>query len=487
NILSFEEDFPNARVVMLEENYRSRSNIIEASSELISHNRERKPKRLWTENPPGGPIKLYEAVDEGDEASYVVEEVLREKGMGRALRDMAVFYRTHSQSRVLEDVLRKREVPYSVYGGIRFYDRKEVKDLLAYLRFLVNPADEVNLFRIVNVPPRGIGAKTLSKLEQIKTSEGLDWMQALERASEGAELGPKSRAGIKRFYDLVKSFSPLLSGPPSPVVAKVIEDSGYKKMLEDEGGPEARSRLENLEELVNAAAEYELAEEGPALSGFLERVSLESDIDRFNPEEGSLTLMTLHSAKGLEFPVVFMVGLEDGVFPHIRSLMDDDDEQGSKIEEERRLCYVGITRAMEQLVISHAGSRIIRGQRQRSEPSQFLSEIPDSFFEKARKGGALKSPRPKRKKQSDKKQDGKKPARVDYGDSELVYEDGGSEGSYEHPDGFTFQAGDAIYHRSYGEGVIKRFEESGERLKIVVKFGSKTKKFLARYAPLEPV
>ncbi len=482
NILSFEKDFPNARVIKLEQNYRSTSTIIEASSELIALNKERKPKRLWTENPPGGSIKLYEAVDERDEAYYVVEEVLREKGMGRSLRDMAVFYRTHAQSRVFEDILRKREVPYTVYGGTRFYDRKEIKDLLAYLRFLVNPADEVNLFRIINVPTRGIGAKTLSKLEEIKTSQGLDWMQALQRASEGSGLGPKSRAGLKRFYDLVQSFSHLVSGPPSPVVNKVIEDSGYKKMLEDEGGPEARMRLENLEELINAAAEYELESEDPSLAGFLEKVSLESDIDRYNPEEGSLILMTLHSAKGLEFPVVFMVGLEDGVFPHAMAVMEDNNEAGSRLEEERRLCYVGVTRAMEKLVISYAGSRILRGSRQECNPSPFLAEIPSSYFEKVRKGGALSTPQ--RKSQKPQK---KRPSRVDYGDSELVYEDDHAHGSYEHPDGFTLHPGDAIYHRSYGEGVIKRFEESGERLKIVVKFGSKTKKFLARYAPLEPV
>jgi len=483
NILSFEKDFPNARVILLEQNYRSTSNIIEASSELINSNTERKPKRLWTENPPGNSIKLYEAMDEREEASYVVEEVLREKGMGRSLRDMAVFYRTHAQSRVFEDILRKREVPYTVYGGTRFYDRKEIKDLLAYLRFLANPADEVNLFRIVNVPPRGIGAKTLAKLEEIKNAEGLDWMQALKRASEGLEISPKSRAGLKRFYDLAQSFSEILSGPPSPVVNKVIEESGYKKMLEDEGGPEARSRLENLEELINAAAEYELEAEEPSLAGFLEKVSLESDIDRFDPEAGSLILMTLHSAKGLEFPVVFMVGLEDGVFPHIMAIMEEDDKKSSRLEEERRLCYVGITRAMEQLYMTHAKSRILRGQRQISEPSQFLHEIPSSYFDKVRKGGALSAPKPTRKKQEKKK----KPKRVDYGDSELVYEDEQASGTYEHPDGFTLHPGDAIYHRSYGEGVIKRFEESGERLKIVVKFGPKTKKFLARYAPLEPV
>lgn len=480
NILSFEEDFPNARVVMLEQNYRSTGTIIEAASELIGNNRERKPKRLWTGNPEGDPILQHQAVDEKDEARWVVEEVLRLKGLGRGLSDVAVFYRTHAQSRVLEDELRNLNLAYTVYGGTRFYDRKEIKDVLAYLKFLLNPGDEVSLLRIINTPARGVGGRTVEIVADEKRRSGAGWIEAIGSCVDRGLVGGRSAGGLRRFAELIGDLAGMLDGPIAALGEAVIERSGYKSMLVDEGTIEARSREENLEELLNAMSEHEARSDTPGLAGFLEKVSLATDLDGFDYEAGQLTLMTLHSAKGLEFPVVFMVGMVDGVFPHIRSLIQDAEEDDlSGIEEERRLCYVGMTRARELLVMTWSAQRSIRGSKGPAQPSQFLSEVPARYTVRAG-GKALRRPsRPGRGRKTAERS-------LDFGDSEIVYDEPMALGGMDHPSGVTLEPGDRVRHRDYGVGVIKRFEESGESLKVVVKFARGTKKFLARTAPLEP-
>jgi len=483
NILNFEKDFPEARVALLEENYRSTQTIIEAASELIGFNQERKAKSLWTKNPVGEKVRLYTAEDEKEEARWVVEEALRMKGMGRNLFEMAVFYRTHAQSRVLEDRLRAENVPYMVYGGPRFYDRKEIKDVLAYLRFLENPGDEVSLFRIINVPLRGIGAKTISVIEDEKKRSGADWLSAISAVISGGKVKAKSAAGLLQFVDLISGLSKMTGGPLTALLAEVLERTGYRAVLEEEKSIESRARLENLEELENAVSEHLAHDPDPGLSGFLQKVSLAADIDRFDQELGRLTLMTIHSAKGLEFPVVFMVGMEQGVFPHVLSMIQDgkDEKDLSGLEEERRLCYVGMTRARESLIMSWAMARMRRGNRERSEPSLFLSEVPERFINRVAKAGGLRRPKPR----AGRAKRGGEPKRVDFGDSEIVYDEGMDTGSYEQPGGREFRPGDRVFHRNHGEGMIKRLEESGERTKVVVRFAKGTKKFLARFAALE--
>ena len=481
NILNFERDYPRARAVLLEQNYRSTQTIIEAASEVIGRNFERKAKRLWTENAAGEKIRLYRAGDERDEAQWVVEEALRQKGLGRSLDDVAVFYRTHAQSRVFEDELRSRNVSYAVYGGTRFYDRKEVKDMIAYLKFLENAADEVSLMRIINLPGRGIGDKTLEAVEEEKRQAGGDWLAAIKGCVAAGSVGAKARAGLEQFARLIEEFKPLLDGPVTPLASAVIDRSGYRKMLEDEGTVEAASRIENLDELINAVRDYEKSDPAPSLRGFLEKVTLATDLDAYDPAAGRLTLMTLHSAKGLEFPAVFLVGMEDGLFPHIRSLViEEEDEDSSALEEERRLCYVGMTRAKELLYLTLAGERALRGYRQKSDPSMFIAEIPGRYIHEVRKGPGLRRPRPKTERPEKSG-----PRRLDFGDSEIVYDEV-TAAEHDLPNG-SFKPGDRVYHDAYGEGVIKRFEESGEKLKVVVRFPQGTKKFLAKFAPLRPV
>jgi DNA helicase-2/ATP-dependent DNA helicase PcrA len=480
NILNFEKDYPGARVILLEQNYRSTETVIEAASELISQNSERKPKKLWTDNPEGEKIRFYKASDEKDEAHWVVEEMLRMKSAGRSLDDLAVFYRTHAQSRVIEDELRNLNLPYAVYGGTRFYDRKEIKDVIAYLKLIANPADEVSLLRIINVPARSIGDKTVGAVAAEKQRIGGDWIAGVRECARSGRVRSKSRAGLAGFADLIDGLKNPAEGPVTALVDAVIEKSGYKKMLEDEGTHEAGSRLENLEELINAAAEHEKSDPDPSLRGFLEKVSLATDIDQYDPSSGRLILMTIHSAKGLEFPVVFMVGMEDGLFPHVRSLIqEEEDEDSGAVEEERRLCYVGMTRAKELLIMTWADMRSMRGYSRKTDRSMFLNEVPSRYVHQAGKS-ALKRPRARTGAGGKKKTK----RSVDFGDSEIVYDDdlpahplGGSEA----------RPGDRVYHPSYGEGVIRRFEESGEHTRVVVRFRSATKKFLAMTAPLKPL
>ena len=368
NILEFEEAFPDATVVVLEQNYRSTQSILDAANAVIARNVGRKPKELWTDKGSGDKIVRYHADDESDEAQFVANELAKLHDHDHMRwGDMAVFYRTNSMSRVIEEFLVRVGIPYKVVGGTRFYDRREIKDALAYLRAIVNPTDEVSVKRIINTPKRGVGDSSIGKLDAWASANGESFDQAVLRFDE-AGVGGRAATGIEKFLVMTTEIRKL-QAEPATIIEEALERSGYLAELQNERSVEAEGRLENLSELVGMAREYETVDD------FLEQVSLVSDTDDIDEEESTVTLMTLHAAKGLEFPVVFLVGMEDGVFPHVRALGDP-----SELEEERRLAYVGITRAMQKLHLTSAWSRMMHGQTQYNPPSRFLDEIPSELI-----------------------------------------------------------------------------------------------------------
>lgn len=370
NIVEFEDAFPDVTVLLLEQNYRSSQTILDAANAVIANNMGRKPKELWTDAGHGEAIVRYHADDESDEAQWVAHQLLHLHDGGRQRwGDCAVFYRTNAQSRVVEEYLLRVGIPYKVVGGTRFYDRREVKDALAYLRSAANPADEVSVKRVLNVPKRGIGESTVGRLDGHARSHGLTFLEALREAPAAGVTG-RAVKGIQAFLALHDRLVDLVPDGPAAVLEAALERSGYVAELEAEHSIEAEGRIENLGELVGAAREFGSVDE------FLEQVSLVADTDDISDDDSSVILMTLHAAKGLEFPVVFMVGLEDGVFPHLRSIGEPDE-----LEEERRLAYVGITRARERLYLSHAWARNIYGGTQYNPPSRFLDEIPATLVE----------------------------------------------------------------------------------------------------------
>ena len=376
NLLDFERDWPEAHVITLEENYRSTRTILDAANAVIENNVMRKPKTLWTRSAAGEPIVRYHAENEHDEAGWVAEEVKRLRDNGHALADLAVFYRTNAQSRVLEEVFSAKELPYKVVGGVGFYERKEVKDLLAWLRGAVNPADAVSIERAAQAPKRGVGDTSLSRLRAFATAQDLPLGEALRRAEEAPGVSRRALGGmaeITRIFDRIAHAAE--SGyPVADVVELAWDESGYMADLQADRSFESLSRQENLKELKGVAVEYDEANEDGSLREFLERLALITDTDLQEGEEGGVTFMTLHNAKGLEFPVVFVVGMEEGIFPHMRSLTEPE-----QLEEERRLCYVGITRARERLYLLNAWSRSLWGGFGHNPPSRFLSEIPEEL------------------------------------------------------------------------------------------------------------
>ncbi len=374
NILQFEEAFPDVTTVVLDQNYRSTQTILDAANAVIENNTERRPKSLWTDSGSGERIQRYHAEDEGDEANWIAgtaKELQRDAEAN--FRDMAVLYRTNAQSRVIEEAFMRQGVPYKVVGGTRFYDRREVKDAMAYLRAVVNPADEVSLKRILNVPKRGIGDTSVGKLDAFAAAEGIGFAEALRRCDEAGVSGPALR-GIGSFIELVDGMAGMVDDDqygPADILQLALDGSGYLAELEAEDSVEAHTRLENMGELIGSAREFTV------ISEFMEQVALVADTDDL-PEgevEDLVILMTLHSAKGLEFPVVFLAGVEEGIFPHIRSLTEPVE-----MEEERRLAYVGITRAMKRLYMSHAWSRQLFGSTQYNPPSRFFDEIPEGLI-----------------------------------------------------------------------------------------------------------
>lgn len=389
-ILRFGSDFPDATVIKLERNYRSTKRILQAANEVIRHNRSRASKQLWTENEEGPRIGLALAGTEHDEGMLVADAIQRDVRVGRRkFGDFAVLYRTNSQSRVLEEAFLTLRIPHLLLGGQRFYERKEVKDMLAYLRLVWNPRDDVSIRRVLNVPARGLGTTSVGTIEKWATDRGLTLWEALKDQEVQASLQKKTAGAVRGFTGMLEQAVELSEqGPVSPILRFLLTNSGYLDALKAENSQEALGRLENLQELLNVTAEYDATAEGePSLGGFLESVSLVADVDALTNGGDAVTLMTLHSAKGLEFPVVYLVGMEEGIFPHSRSLTSD-----TEIEEERRLCYVGMTRAREELNLTHASRRSVYGTPNFNRRSRFLDDLPEELLEFRQEGGYTVAP-----------------------------------------------------------------------------------------------
>ena len=470
NILQFEQAFPEATTIVLEQNYRSTQTILDAANAIIANNALRKPKSLWTEQVGGELISRYHAEDEHDEAAWVCHEMARLHHQGARWGDMAVFYRTNAQSRVVEEELVRRRVPYVIAGGTRFYERREVRDLLAYLRAVNNPADEVSLKRVVNVPKRGVGDTSVGRLDSWAAAKGIGFFEAMLDAERAGVTG-KALGGIREVLGILDELRMLADGGVSPdkVLQVVLDSTGYAAQLEAERTVESAGRLENVAELVGVAGEYQ------DLDSFLETVSLVADSDDLEEEASKVVLMTLHTAKGLEYPVVFMVGLEDGIFPHLRSLGDPDE-----LEEERRLCYVGLTRARERLYLTNAWCRTLWGSTQYNPPSRFLKEIPEHLTRmvegaRSRAGsgsGGSGSSGGHRGRVIDSALRGSAAAR-----------DRNSGG-----DKLGLRAGEDVMHAKWGEGVVLEILGRGDKAEAVVRFPDVgEKRLLLAWAPLTKV
>jgi DNA helicase-2/ATP-dependent DNA helicase PcrA len=373
NILEFERDFPEVKTIKLEQNYRSTQNILRVANEIIKHNRSRHAKRLWTENREGEKILLYRADDDREEAWFAVNEIARlVREQGCRYSDFALLYRTNAQSRSFEEALVQQGIPYRVIGGLRFYERKEIKDILAYLKLVYNPADRISLTRIINMPKRGIGDASFERFLFFLDDNGYTIVEGFEHLEENASLTTRALKPLAAFFKMLQGWLELKTTAGVAELAQaILNQSGYLQELKNENTLESQGRLENLDEFLNLTAEFELNSDDKSLAAFLETVALVADIDNYQAETDAVVMMTLHSAKGLEFPVVFLVGLEEGIFPHSRSLLEN-----SELEEERRLCYVGVTRARQLLYITHAGMRVVYGNYQAAVPSRFLLELP---------------------------------------------------------------------------------------------------------------
>ncbi|MFJ4709604.1 DNA helicase PcrA [Streptomyces anulatus] len=482
NILQFEEDYPSATTILLEQNYRSTQTILSAANAVIERNESRRPKNLWTNAGSGARITGYVADTEHDEAQFVADEIDRLTDAGDAKAgDVAVFYRTNAQSRVFEEILIRVGLPYKVVGGVRFYERKEVRDVLAYLRVLANPEDTVPLRRILNVPKRGIGDRAEAMIDALSMREKISFPQALRRVDEAYGMAARSSNAVKRFNTLMEELRTIVESGAGPAVVleAVLERTGYLAELQASTDPQDETRIENLQELAAVALEFEqerAEEEGAGtLAEFLEKVALVADSDQIPDEDedgsGVITLMTLHTAKGLEFPVVFLTGMEDGVFPHMRAL-----GQTKELEEERRLAYVGITRARERLYLTRAAMRSAWGQPSYNPPSRFLEEIPEAHLDWRRKGPMAAPAGPTSGITSSLSS-----SRSRSGPSGFATRRGGAEKPT-----VTLVAGDRVTHDQFGLGTVTAVEGFGDQAKATVDFGDeRPKKLLLRYAPVE--
>ncbi len=474
NIMQFELDYPNATTVLLEQNYRSTQNILNAANAVITQNESRKEKNLWSEAGAGAPLTGYIAESEHDEAQFVTDEIrdLQKSGVSQP-GDTAIFYRTNAQSRVFEEVFMRSALPYKVVGGLRFYERREVKDLLAYLRVLSNLEDEISIRRVINLPKRGIGDRAIECVELFGSANGLSFWQALNRASEAPGIPNRAAQSINEFVSMLIALNVLVEAKtrPSVIVEAVLEQSGLLAELESSTDPQDEVRVENMKELLAVSMEYEerpieeLGEdEEISLAGFLEKVSLVADADEIPEGEdhgGVVTLMTLHTAKGLEFPTVFLTGMEDGIFPHSRTLGEQDE-----IEEERRLAYVGLTRARERLYISRAEYRSSWGAPTYNPASRFLDEIPENLIEWRNASSPSLSPSPVRKTRTvtaaPPRATGKKINSIE------------------------LAVGERVSHDTFGLGTVVATAGEGEKAEATINFGEYgEKRLLLRYAPVE--
>ncbi|HEX4979132.1 MAG TPA: DNA helicase PcrA [Acidimicrobiales bacterium] len=479
NILEFEDAFPEARVVVLEQNYRSSQRILDAANAVIANNAMRKPKALWTEQIGGELISRYHAEDERDEATWIVHEIGRlHDAEHYRWGDVAVFYRTNAQSRAVEEELARRGVPYKVVGGTRFFDRREVKDLLAYLRAVVNPFDEVSIKRIVNVPKRGVGDTSIGRIDNWAATNGLSFGDALRDADLAGVTG-KARSGIDACLALLDDLRGLAEegGGPAAILEAVAERTGYLAELEAEHTVESAGRLENIAELIGNAREYD------DVQAFLEAVSLVADTDEVDADDSNVTLMTLHTAKGLEYPVVFLIGLEDGVFPHLRSLGEPDE-----LEEERRLCYVGITRARERLYLTNAWCRTLWGSTQYNPPSRFLKEIPEELVAMA-DGGRTTRARERERQRGWGFGGGSRSSETKDDIVDAAIRAGRNPSTPARTTGaenLSLRVGDDVVHGKWGEGVVLDVIGSGDKAEVVVRFPSVgEKRLLLAWAPLK--
>ncbi len=469
NIMAFEEDFPDSEVVLLEQNYRSTQTILSAANAVIAKNPDRKDKRLWTDAGDGAPIVGYVADNEHDEAAFVASEVdrLSDEGLAKAY-EVAVFYRTNAQSRSFEEVFIRVGLPYRVVGGVRFYERKEVRDALAYLRVLANPADTVSLRRILNTPRRGIGDRAEACIEAFASRERIGFAEAVRRCDEVTGLAVRSSKAVQEFAALMDELRTLVDGqmPPAEVLEAVLDRSGYLAELAASVDPQDESRVENLSELVGVAREFsERVPEG-GVAEFMEQVSLVADADTVPGEgDGVVTLMTLHAAKGLEYPVVFLTGLEDGIFPHLRALGNEVE-----LQEERRLAYVGITRARQRLYLSRSHMRSVWGQTSYNPASRFLDEVPDTLVDWRRSASSVTST----------------PALSSVTSRVMASSRGRTAGPGLRPIP-ALEVGDRVNHDAFGLGTVTAARGAGDAAQAEVDFGAGTgaKWLLLRYAPLE--
>ncbi|CVK19327.1 DNA helicase PcrA [Sporomusa sphaeroides] len=479
NILDFESDYPDAKVIKLEQNYRSTQTILDAANAVIENNCNRKPKSLWTDNQAGDTITHYLAMDERDEARYITDNIVKLNTVYRTpYKDIAILYRTNAQSRTIEEGLRNAAIPYTMVGGLRFYDRKEIKDIMAYIKVLFNPADAVSLLRIINVPRRGIGNTTIGRLEEYAAGQGVPLFDAVSNPDLVPGLTKRAKHQLEGLAELIFNLMSCQNTLPVPeLVDKVMRDSGYLAELEADSDPQAMSRIENLKELVSDAKKFAETEAENTLEEFLSHVSLLTDLDNNEFSDDKVTLMTLHSAKGLEFPVVFLAGLEEGIFPHVRTLMDERE-----IEEERRLCYVGITRAERKLYISNARQRMIYGNTVCYSPSRFLDEIPPELMERYAPGrpaylSSMPGSRPVAAASLPKA--AVKP--------ELTILKSPVQNPAK-PQNLEWKAGEKVYHAKWGTGTVVAVSGSGDNMQLSIAFPNEgIKKLLAQLAPISRV
>lgn len=479
NILDFEKDYPDAKVIKLEQNYRSTQIILDAANAVIENNTGRKPKNLWTENKSGADIIYFQAVDERDEARFVIEQLQNlQRTENKKLGDMAILYRTNTQSRIFEEMLIKSGISYNMVGGLKFYERKEIKDIIAYLRVIFNPADSLSLLRIINVPKRGIGDASLAKIQAYAAANNVSLFEAVSNA---AAIDGLSSRFVSKLDDLAGIIFELMNlaneAPVEDLIDRVLRDTGYLEELENERTPQAQSRIDNLHELISVAQEFAASEEENNLENFLAHVALVSDIDDTELGEDAITLMTLHSSKGLEFPVVFLVGMEEGLFPHARTLMDE-----TEIEEERRLCYVGITRAKEKLFLSSTKMRTIYGNTVTYPPSRFLQEIPARLvktIKRQERFSALENFKQVSEKYSARPQ---KPASTFNPHSFMPQKPAAAAGGT----GTRFNTGDRVSHSKWGEGMVVSVKDSPDGQEVKVAFaGAGVRSLLTKYAVLK--
>lgn len=509
-ILNFEKDYPEAKIIKLEQNYRSTKTILEAANAVIANNRNRKPKNLWTENPSGNKIYAFEGNSEHDEAYFIVETIKQLLAAYKRYDKFAILYRTNAQSRVLEDVLIKSTIPYTIVGGLKFYDRKEIKDILAYLRLISNPDDDISLERIINVPKRSIGDSTVEKIQAYASAHGMSMFQAIQEVGYMG-LPARTTNAIASFGELISNLIQMVDYlSVTELVEEVLTRTGYRDALKEEKSLEAAARLENIDEFLSVTQEFERKSEDRTLLAFLTDLALVADIDSLDdteqaadaPAEGQVTLMTLHSAKGLEFPVVFLVGMEEGIFPHSRALFDD-----SEMEEERRLAYVGITRAEERLYLTRARMRTLFGRTNNNPASRFFLEIPEELLEGSvcressgggfgRSGGgsgygsssAYGSPSPSG---FGTRAPGIRPASSSF-QSPLArpgMQTAAKTQMHGGAAGVDFKTGDKVNHAKWGVGTVVSTKGSGDDLEIDIAFPAPIgiKKLLAKFAPITKV